>query len=300
MNVALVFAGGSGQRMKNSAKPKQFLELYGKPIIIYTLEVFERHPEIDAVVIPCIAGWENYLQRLLDKFGIKKVKKILTGGKDTQESKMIALRYLQTICKEDDIVLLHDAVRPLVTEKLITDNLAAVREYGNGITCVPFTETAIVSDDGKQIDRTIIRNTMYVAKAPQSFYFKDVLYAHEKGENMPYTITIDTCSLMTELECTGEIHHQNGKCLCGISCQKVCQCCCAKAVRYKLVCQMGCLAFYIGFHFLRFFDHLHDLFKFAVTSDLADCDRQCALFHHSARIYGCALCFSDSRGFAGQ
>ena len=103
-----------------------------------------------------------------------------------------------------------------------------------------------------------------------------------------------------ELECTGEIHHQNGKCLCGISCQKVCQCCCAKAVRYKLVCQMGCLAFYIGFHFLRFFDHLHDLFKFAVTSDLADCDRQCALFHHSARIYGCALCFSDSRGFAGQ
>ena len=188
MNVALVFAGGSGQRMKNSAKPKQFLELYGKPIIIYTLEVFERHPEIDAVVIPCIAGWENYLQRLLDKFGIKKVKKILTGGKDTQESKMIALRYLQTICKEDDIVLLHDAVRPLVTEKLITDNLAAVREYGNGITCVPFTETAIVSDDGKQIDRTIIRNTMYVAKAPQSFYFKDVLYAHEKGENMPYTI----------------------------------------------------------------------------------------------------------------
>ena len=199
MNVALVFAGGSGQRMKNSAKPKQFLELYGKPIIIYTLEVFERHPEIDVVVIPCIAGWENYLQRLLDKFGIKTVKKILTGGKDTQESKMIALRYLQTICKEDDIVLLHDAVRPLVTEKLITDNLAAVREYGNGITCVPFTETAIVSDDGKQIDRTIIRNTMYVAKAPQSFYFKDVLYAHEKGENMPYTITIDTCSLMTEL-----------------------------------------------------------------------------------------------------
>ena len=151
MNVALVFAGGSGQRMRNSAKPKQFLELYGKPIIIYTLEVFEKHPEIDTVVVPCIAGWEDYLQKLLGKFGITKVSKILTGGKDTQESKMIALRYLQGICQEDDIVLLHDAVRPLVTEKMITDNIASVREFGNCITAVPFTETAITSDDGKEI-----------------------------------------------------------------------------------------------------------------------------------------------------
>ncbi len=199
MNVGLVFAGGSGQRMRNSAKPKQFLELYNKPIIIYTLEVFENHPDIDCVVVPCIAGWEDYLQKLLDRFEIKKVKKILTGGKDTQESKMIALRYLETFCKEDDIVLLHDAVRPLVTEKMITDNIESVKKYGNGITAVPFTETAIVSDNGETIDKTIIRNTMYVAKAPQSFYFKDVMSAHLAGENMPYTITIDTCSLMTEL-----------------------------------------------------------------------------------------------------
>ncbi len=199
MNVGLVFAGGSGQRMRNSAKPKQFLELYNKPIIIYTLEVFENHPDIDCVVVPCIAGWEDYLQKLLDRFEIKKVKKILTGGKDTQESKMIALRYLETFCKEDDIVLLHDAVRPLVTEKMITDNIESVKKYGNGITAVPFTETAIVSDNGETIDKTIIRNTMYVAKAPQSFYFKDVMSAHLAGETMPYTITIDTCSLMTEL-----------------------------------------------------------------------------------------------------
>lgn len=199
MNVALVFAGGSGQRMKNSAKPKQFLEVYGKPIIIYTLEIFERHPDIDTIVIPCIRGWEDYLDRLLKKFKITKVKKILTGGKDTQESKMIALHYLETMCKADDIVLLHDAVRPLITEKLITDNIESVKQYGNGITAVPFVETAITSRDGAEIDRTIIRNTMFVAKAPQSFFFKDVLDAHTKGEEMPYEITIDTCSLMTEL-----------------------------------------------------------------------------------------------------
>lgn len=199
MNIGLVFAGGSGQRMKNSAKPKQFLELYGKPIIIYTLEVFEKHPEIDMVVVPCIAGWEDYLQNLLDKFGIKKVKKILTGGKDTQESKMIALNYLKEICKEDDIVMLHDAVRPLITEKMITDNLESVRKYGNGIAAVPFTETGIISEDKEFTEKTIVRNTLYIAKAPQSFYFKDVYEAHKKGEEMPYTITIDSCSLMTEL-----------------------------------------------------------------------------------------------------
>lgn len=199
MNIALVFAGGTGQRMKNSAKPKQFLELYGKPIIIYTLEVFERNTNVDKIVIPCVAGWEDYLQELVDKFHITKVDKILTGGKDTQESKMKALNYLKTWCNEDDIVMLHDAVRPLVTEKMINDNIQSVKEYGNAITAVPFTETGIISEDKEFTEKTIIRNTLYIAKAPQSFYFKDVYAAHLAGESMPYTITIDTCSLMTEL-----------------------------------------------------------------------------------------------------
>lgn len=199
MNIALVFAGGTGQRMRNSAKPKQFLELYGKPIIIYTLEVFEHNTNIDRIVIPCVAGWENYLAKLVDKFNISKVDKILTGGSDTQESKMKALRYLKERCADDDIVMLHDAVRPLVTDKMINDNLKSVKEFGTGITAVPFTETGIISGDKEYTEETIIRNTLYIAKAPQSFYFKDVYEAHLAGENMPYTITIDTCSLMTEL-----------------------------------------------------------------------------------------------------
>ncbi len=199
MNIAIVFAGGTGQRMKLSGKPKQFLELYGKPIIIYTLEVFEKNPQIDAVVIPCVSGWESYLEDLLVKFDIKKVKKVLTGGKDTQESKMNALNYLKTFCKDDDIILLHDAVRPLVTQKMIDDNIESVKQFGNAVTAVPFTETGIVSEDKEFTEKTIVRNTLYIAKAPQSFYFKDVYAAHLAGETMPYTITIDTCSLMTEL-----------------------------------------------------------------------------------------------------
>ncbi len=199
MNAAIVFAGGSGQRMRATAKPKQFLELYGKPIIIFTLEVFEQHPDIDTVVVPCIAGWEDYLLDLLDKYRIRKVRKVLTGGKDTQASKMIALDYMATFCKPDDIIMLHDAVRPLVTEKMITDNIEAVKRHGSAITVVPFSETGIVSKDGTTTRESIIRNTLYIAKAPQSFYFSDVYAAHQKGNTMSPTITIDTCSLMTAL-----------------------------------------------------------------------------------------------------
>lgn len=199
MNIALVFAGGTGIRMHTTGKPKQFLEVYGKPIIVYTLEVFQRHEEIDEIIIPCVAGWEDYLKDLVERYRLTKVKKIVTGGSNTQESKMKALDVLKGFCKDDDIILLHDAVRPLVTKKLITDNILAVHQYGSAVTAVPFTETGIVSPDGLLTKQTIIRNTLYIAKAPQSFYFKDVYDAHEKGKQMPYTITIDTVSLMTEL-----------------------------------------------------------------------------------------------------
>lgn len=199
MNWAIVFAGGSGTRMRSDAKPKQFIELYGKPIIIYTLEVFEQHPEIDSIIIPCIAGWEDYLRELLHKYQITKVSQIVKGGKDTQESKMNALNMMKKHCKKDDIVIVHDAVRPLITEKMITDNLDSVRKYGSAISVVPFSETGIVSRDKATTTETIVRNTLFIAKAPQSFYFSDLYEAHKQGESMDPAITIDTCSLMTEL-----------------------------------------------------------------------------------------------------
>ncbi|WP_196602246.1 IspD/TarI family cytidylyltransferase [Pectinatus frisingensis] len=199
MNIALVFAGGTGIRMRTTGKPKQFIELYGKPIIIYTLEVFERHPQIDNIIVPCVAGWEKYLADLVEKFHLKKVKKIITGGVNTQESKLKALNAIRSTCKDNDIILLHDAVRPLVTEKMISDNIMCVKKYGSAVTAVPFTETGIISDNGEETQKTIIRNTLYIAKAPQSFYFKDVLRSHTLGQNMSYSITIDTVSLMTEL-----------------------------------------------------------------------------------------------------
>lgn len=196
MNVGIVFAGGTGQRMNNAAMPKQFLELYGKPIIIYTLEVFQNHPEIDEIIVPCVEGWEAYLQELANKYNISKLSKIIPGGKNTQESKLHALRSLKTICKSTDIVVMHDAVRPLISSELISNNIKCVKENGNAITADPFTETGVVSTDGKTVESTIERHKLYIAKAPQSFYFEQALWAHEEGENLPDTITIDTCTIL--------------------------------------------------------------------------------------------------------
>lgn len=199
MNVALVFAGGTGQRMRNTARPKQFLELYGKPIIIYTLEVFQNHPDIDAIVVPCVAGWHDHLRALADRYGITKLVSIVPGGKTSQESKLSALHAIRDICKDDDIVLMHDAVRPLITSQVIDDNLACVKEYGNAITVDPFTETGIISEDGNTVESTIERRKLYIAKAPQTFFFKDALDAHEAAKTMPESTTIDTCTIMTAL-----------------------------------------------------------------------------------------------------
>lgn len=199
MNVALVFAGGTGQRMRNSARPKQFLELYGKPVIAYTLEIFQAHQEIDAIVVPCLEGWLDHMQSIAEKYGISKLIKVLPGGATSQQSKLLALRALRDVCRDDDIILMHDAVRPLITGRLIDDNLTCIRQFGNAITVDPFTETGVVSEDGKTVETTIERKKLYIAKAPQTFYYGDALWAHEAAQNMPDSTTIDTCTIMTTL-----------------------------------------------------------------------------------------------------
>ena len=199
MNIALIFAGGTGQRMHSAACPKQFLELYGKPIILHTLEIFQKHPDIDLIVVPCIEGWQDHLRVLAQRYGITKLVKIVSGGKTSQESKLSALRAVRDLCCDEDIVVMHDAVRPLITEKLISDNLACARSYGNAITVDPFTETGIISEDGNTVDSTIERRKLYIAKAPQTFFYKDALEAHEAAQSMPESTTIDTCTIMAAL-----------------------------------------------------------------------------------------------------
>ena len=140
MNAALIFAGGTGTRMNIKTMPKQFLPLHGKPIILYTLEQFEYHPDIDVIVVVCIASWIDHLKLLLKKNNFTKVHWVVPGGSSGQESICNGLKALHEHCPEDTIVLVHDGVRPLVNAQVITDNIACVQAHGNAIT----TSSAIV------------------------------------------------------------------------------------------------------------------------------------------------------------
>lgn len=194
-NIALIFAGGSGKRMNTVSKPKQFLELRGKPIIIYTLELFDNHPMIDGIVISCIEEWIPYLERLIKKFCISKVKTIVSGGDTGQDSIYNGLEATKELFTTNCNVLIHDGVRPLIGEKTITDNVEGVLNYGSCITCIPATETFIVCNSEGLIDIPS-RTDSLIARAPQSFVLQDILSAHRRAQSEGRHDFIDSCSMM--------------------------------------------------------------------------------------------------------
>lgn len=196
MNIALIFAGGTGQRMNSKTKPKQFLELHGKPIIIYTLENFDQHPDIDAIVVVCLKGWIDYLKKLLTKFAITKVTHVVEGGKTGQSSIFNGLKVIHENYPEDSVVLIHDGVRPLIDEQLITDNIKCVLKNGSAISVSPAIETITLKSENGKVGEIIERKKCELAKAPQSFYLKDIYAAHLKAQADKYTDAIDSATLM--------------------------------------------------------------------------------------------------------
>lgn len=196
MNIALIFAGGTGQRMNSKSKPKQFLELHGKPILIHTLEYFEEHSDIDAICIVCLQGWESELRKQLKQYHIEKVKWITAGGDTGHDSIYNGLKVLEQECASDDIVLIHDGVRPLISEELISANIENVKKYGNAITVEDAAESIVVMNE---TDRTISdmprRDLAKVAKAPQSFYMKDICEVHKMAQEDGFK-SIDSAHLM--------------------------------------------------------------------------------------------------------
>ena len=195
-NYALIFAGGRGERMNSRSIPKQFLELHGKPIIIYTLEKFENHPDITGIVVVILDGWQDYLERLLEKFAIRKVISIVPGGSTGQASIHNGLESLSKFASPDATVLIHDGVRPLITSKLLSENIEAVKKYGNCITSGLVQETIVEISDDNDVLLVPDRKHSRVAKAPQSFFLEDVLAAHRKALSEGITDFIDTCTMM--------------------------------------------------------------------------------------------------------
>lgn len=200
MNIPIIFAGGSGTRMNTKSRPKQFLELNGKPIIIYTIELFDNHPDIDGIIVVCLESWIPFLEKMIKKFEINKVVRIVPGGMSGQESIYKGLcateEYISAKEKEDAIVLIHDGVRPLITEETITDNIRMASEKGNCITCVPATETFVVTQKDGSLEIPSRKDSL-IARAPQTFKLKDIITAHRKAQAEGIGDFIDSCTMMS-------------------------------------------------------------------------------------------------------
>ena len=197
MTTALIFAGGAGRRMNTRAKPKQFLELYGKPVIIYTIEHFESHPEVDNIVVVCIEGWINELKHQLRLYGLEKISQIVPGGNMGQDSIYKGLHALSAVCGESDIVLIHDGVRPLINAELISANIATAKEFGASITVEAATESVVRLGGGGQIAEVPPRAEMYMAKAPQTFRYGLIwdLYKKAHVASIPTIDSAHLCSI---------------------------------------------------------------------------------------------------------
>ena len=196
MNIGIIFAGGTGLRMNTRSKPKQFLDVHGKPVLIYTLEIFEQHPMIDAIVLVCVESWLQYCRSLLNKYAFTKIHCIVPGGKTGQESIFNGVKAAYDNYDKSSIVLIHDGVRPLIDEDTITSCINGVKENGNAITVSPAIETIFKKKDDGTVGAIFKRSDCEMAKAPQCFYLEDIYNAHLKAQKENKYDFIDSASMM--------------------------------------------------------------------------------------------------------
>lgn len=197
MNIAIIFAGGSGVRM-GAGIPKQFLEINGKPIIVYMLQLFQYHDMIDKIYISVLDQFIPYMEDLIGEYHLKKVAAVLPGGETAQDSIYNALKTAERENPTDSVVLIHDGVRPFVSYEVIRDNILSVKQFGNGITCTPCFETILISQDGEEVGTVPYRKETFAAQAPQSFYLKDILEAHDavRATESRYENMVDACTII--------------------------------------------------------------------------------------------------------
>ncbi|MEJ1089994.1 IspD/TarI family cytidylyltransferase [Microbacterium sp. Mu-80] len=197
MNIGVIFAGGTGSRMGVTSVPKQFLDYGGKPLIIHTLEHFERHPDIDALTVAIPQDWEDRFREMIVTFGISKVRWIVAGGTSGQDSIYRALRVAHDEIQDEDVkALVHDGVRPLINDRIISENLDALESARGAITVFPAVETVVVSADGDRVDDILPRSELFIAQAPQTFWLHELVAAHESAREKAHDDYIDSCSLM--------------------------------------------------------------------------------------------------------
>ena len=206
MNIGLIIAGGSGNRMGQDI-PKQFMHVDGAPIIIWTLKAFEQHPDIEAIAVVCLRGWETVLQSYANQFCIKKLKWIFPGGDTGFESIHNGIYGLKEAgCDDEDLVLIHDGVRPLLSQEIISSNIATCKAYGYAVTGIQCREAILESHDGFTTKTSIPRDTLIRTQTPQTFRLGNIIRAHEHAKVKGITNTVSSCTLIAELEEDIEMH----------------------------------------------------------------------------------------------
>ncbi len=198
MNIAMLIAGGSGQRMKQDI-PKQFINVNDRPVIVYTLEAFQKHPNIDAIAVVCLSGWEEILRAYANQFNITKLKWIYSGGENGQASLRNGVMGLSKVAKSDDMVLIHDAIRPMVSQEIISDNISCCMQHGSAITVIPCAEAMLLTPDKESSEESVPREHLARTQTPQAFYLDKLIWAHEEAEKRGISNSIATCTLMIEL-----------------------------------------------------------------------------------------------------
>lgn len=198
-NIALIIAGGVGARMHQDI-PKQFINVQDKPVIVYTLEAFQKHPNIDEIEVVCLDGWHDILRAYAKQFGITKLKNIVNGG----ESGLLSIRnglfdIATRYDDDDDIVLIHDAIRPMVSQEIISDNIRVCRQKGNAITVIPCTAVMLKTNDSITSNDMIPRDNLKITQTPQTFFLKDIISAHKEAIEKGIDNSLASCSLYIEL-----------------------------------------------------------------------------------------------------
>ncbi len=196
--IALIIAGGSGQRMGQDI-PKQFLNVGEKPVIIYTLERFQKHPSIDGIIVVCIDGWHQILRSYASQFNITKLVSIVSGGENGQASIKKGLDEAKRLYSDGDMVLIHDAIRPMVSNEVISDNIAKCELYGNATVVAPCTTVVLEKTNENYSERVIDRDSLLLTQTPQAFILGDILSAHKEAKEKGIMNSVASCSLYITL-----------------------------------------------------------------------------------------------------
>lgn len=198
MNIALIIAGGSGERMKQDI-PKQFLTVDEKPIIVYTLEAFQQNAQIDVIAVVSLAGWNEVLKVYAEQYGITKLKHIVEGGDCGQASIRNGVYELEKHYKPDDIVLVHDAIRPLVSQEIISDCIVTAKQHGSAISSIPCAEAMLQTDDAVISKGSYPRDGLKRAQTPQGFPLGKLGNYHREALKRGITNSVASCTLAVEL-----------------------------------------------------------------------------------------------------